>query len=87
MVHTYLIVITFLITDHDLDRLLCIDRFAYRRSSGVAHTLLITIACRYPHQPDLNNIPDRDHDLDCHFNRGFILDLLIAKVFAAMPII
>ena len=59
VVHTNLIAITYLIADHDIDRLLDRDRLADRESHSVAHTLPIAIACRGPHQPDRDNIPDR----------------------------
>ena len=92
MVHTNLIAITYLITDHDIDRLLDSDCLADRESRGVVHTLPIAIACRGPHQPDCVYIPVADHYLDRLLDRDrlpdrvFLLHRLIANVYFPIPI-
>ena len=56
--YTRSIAITYLITDHDLNRFLVRDRLADPGSHGVAHTPLFATACRGPCQPNSDYIPD-----------------------------
>ena len=64
MVHINLIAITYLITDHDFDRLLDRDRLADGGSHGAVHINLIAITCLI-----------NDHDLD---HLLIVIALLIA---------
>ena len=54
VVHNILIAITYLTTDHDLDRLLDRGRLADHGSFGEAHTPLIAIALERHHNRPLN---------------------------------